>query len=259
MSFNIYQDDAAPIADERNKKIVERFALCLMSPDNIHSILRLWCKFPPMYTTGASITSINGCIPAFTYIIKTILYAPISLILDPSYVELFTGAITMRIPRDILSTSAKRIIAEMETGNTAKFFFGRSLLIGTSSTLRHDTFKYNEELAKHINRDILCKICIFKALMIALDIENGRYYIDMLQIITAALHNIAFVDWPYTYKKNPGSSVPDLNHVTSGLCGLIKLVGDEALFRLLSTILAKRRSTIFENENRHQESRYTGE
>ena len=164
---------------------VKQFAKCFFGPQNKDNIMRVWCKHKPVGTIGA--------IDAMDNIFRTLLYGTIDISINPNSIEIFRGQITMRIQRSDISTDLLNILSRIEDKRMRDKFFGNVVLIGMSGTYELRSFRFNELFAAHVNRIWLAKNIIYKALMIGLTTEGGRYYLDMIQILLASLHNIAFV------------------------------------------------------------------
>lgn len=221
---------------EHIEKCVIKFARHLFGPTNRDKIFKKWFQFLP--------SGCKGVIDGMEAVVRTILYGNIDIIINPNYIRVFVETETLHIPRNIISGTASRCILEMESERNRSLYFGQTVnFIHTmSGSFEMKKFRFNELFAKNINRDYLFKIIIFKGLMVALTTSNGLYYLDMLQVMNASLQNAAFSNQRPNDNTEGTAACPKVDHVESGLIGMLEIIRKPELFTFLCTIHGKMQS-----------------
>ena len=215
----------------------------LFSMTNIDAIVTIWTKFSPL---GAD----AGAIASTETILSTLLYAPIDVVFFADSIQLFSGAATLRIPKNQIHGTALRCVDIMEKNPTSKRFFEQPTQMMYGSGYKMQKFKFNQIVSDNLDRSRIVIYIITKTLLIAVQLENGRYYLDTITILMASLKNIAFT---YSKTNRPGVKTltgvsPTSDHASSGLLLFIDLLESPELLRIISALernIAKRKR----NEN----------
>jgi hypothetical protein len=205
-------------------KDVASVFICRILRDNqaMDAAFLVWGKHHPTESDG-------GCISSMNHLIRALAFAPIDVAIAPSYVALFRDAMTLRIPKSILSAEALEIVQFLENKRIRKYFFDGRISAGFDGKKTLNRFRFNGVVETVINRVALVRTAVFKGLMVSLCLEGGRYYTDVLHIFIAALQNILYVSDPYK-QANPDPPT----QVEIGLIHILSILGkSDILFPLL--------------------------
>lgn len=168
--------------------IVEELIKSMMwEKESLDSIMKIWWKFPPF--------AVQGAIGAFQSVFMSISRGKMDLYLTPRYIQIFTDAPTLRIPRNIASERTRRFLSIIEDDELWTYFF-RSRSdegFGEGICAEHKGFLFDKILEETVDRIALIRLMVIKAIFVFMTVDDGKYLFDCIHCIMAALQNCLII------------------------------------------------------------------
>lgn len=152
------------------RALMKMFVKHLFSGVNKERILYVWGRFLP--------DDAEGSVDALAGVIAPVCDDPIDFAIQPSYIQLFEGNMSLRIPREILDRKCSCVLDFLEKEQDEEMFFTKSRMSmfecgGEKPYASLLGFNYNDALEEGFNRRALVLEILYKTIMLGLDRREG--------------------------------------------------------------------------------------